>query len=328
MTGRERMSATLRFEEPDRPPHFEIQFQLERQAFGLSFPDGIDTAQGGEKERLVEQCMDIYERIVERFGWDALVVLPPPQDPDGIAAAARRFGSELFIGGIVWGGVWAIDTVTDWDTFALDLMERPELIHEEAERRCRTAEERIDRMSEAGADFLMFASDVGFNGGPFVSPAHFREFVLPYLKRLFDRSRRRGAVPMFHSDGMLMPILGQILEAGPALLQSVDPMAGMDIAEVKHLTYGSMALMGNVRCDHLQGGTPARIRESALYALEHGSPGGGYVYSSSNTIFDGVPLENYEYMLEVFREFCERPGRLPPDRADLSPAAGTPTGPA
>ena len=35
MTGRERFLKTLRFEEPDRPPHFEIWFQLTREAFGV-----------------------------------------------------------------------------------------------------------------------------------------------------------------------------------------------------------------------------------------------------------------------------------------------------
>lgn len=38
MTGCERMLKTLRFEEPDRPPHFEIWFQLAREAFGVEHP--------------------------------------------------------------------------------------------------------------------------------------------------------------------------------------------------------------------------------------------------------------------------------------------------
>ncbi len=38
MTGKERMLKTLRFEEPGRPPHFEIMFELEEDAFGLKFP--------------------------------------------------------------------------------------------------------------------------------------------------------------------------------------------------------------------------------------------------------------------------------------------------
>ena len=305
MTGRERIETTLRFEQPDRPPHFEIQFSLAREAFGINFPPGdeIKEAVGARKDQLLGQCMDVYEKVVDRFGWDAILVLPPPQDPDGIAAAQKRFGDELFVGGIVWDGIWSIGAVKDWDQFALDLFDHPEQIHEEAERRCTQAKERTDRLCDAGADFLLYASDVAFNGGPFISPPQFREFVQPYLKRIFDHCRQRGALPMFHSDGMLMPILDQILEAGPALLQSIDPMAGMDIAEVKRLTYGKMALMGNVRCDYLQHGTPEQIRGSALYALEHGSPGGGFVFSSSNTIFSGVPLANYECMVDTLRAF-------------------------
>ncbi len=32
MTGKERVLKTLRFEEPDQPPHFEIMFELEKEA--------------------------------------------------------------------------------------------------------------------------------------------------------------------------------------------------------------------------------------------------------------------------------------------------------
>ena len=295
------MLKALRFEEPDRPPHFEMWFQLTREAFGADHPkyDAATTRAG--KERLLEQGMDVYEHIVERFGWDALMVLEPPQDADGVAAAKRRFGERLLVGGIVWSGIWSIDIIKDWDKFSEDLFDRPETVHEGAERLYKIAEDRVNRMTEAGADFLMFASDVGFNGGPFLSPTQFREFVTPYLARLCALTRQRGAIPMMHSDGQLMPVLDQIMEAGPAVLQSIDPMAGMDIAEVKRLTYGKMALMGNVRCDHLQHGTREQIRESAEYCLDHGAPGGGYIFSSSNTIFRGVPLENYEYMVQVYR---------------------------
>lgn len=300
------MLKTLRFEEPDRPPHFEMWFQLTREAFGVEHPKYPGNTSADEKKRLLEQGMDVYEHIVRKFGWDALMVLEPPQDPDGIAAARRRFGRDLLVGGIVWEGVWSIDIVKDWDRFSADLFDHPGKVHEGAERLYRIAEDRVNRMVDAGADFLMFASDVGFNGGPFLSPTQFREFVTPYLARLCALTRQRGAIPMMHSDGMLMPVLDQIMEAGPAVLQSIDPMAGMDIAEVKRLTYGKMALMGNVRCDYLQHGTPEQIRESTEYCLKHGTPGGGYIFSSSNTVFRGVPLENYETMVSVYRESAGR----------------------
>ena len=45
-----------------------------------------------------------------------------------------------------------------------------------------------------------------------------------------------------------------------------------------------------------------------VYAMKgETSPGGGYIFGTSNTIFPGMPLRNYELMLQVFREFCARP---------------------
>jgi uroporphyrinogen decarboxylase len=145
---------------------------------------------------------------------------------------------------------------------------------------------------------------VAFNSGPFISPAQFAEFVTPYLHRQVQHVRKHGVIPFVHTDGNIMPILDDYLSLGAACFQSVDPMAGMDIAEVKRRCQGRMALMGNVQCNLLQDGPKEAIRESALYCLEHAAPGGGYIFGTSNTIFPGMPLENYEYMLRVYREFC------------------------
>jgi len=308
MTGRERMLAALRFEETDRPPHFEIMFELEQEAFGVRFPrrDMWQRCDDYEKDRLIDGCMMIYDRIVEHYQWDALAVFWPWSDPEGVRAAKRTFGDRILIGSIVGHSVWSIEHVKDWTQFAVDLAEHPDAIHAEAEQMTRRAIERIDRLVDAGAEFIHLVNDVAFNNGPFVSPAQFREFIAPYLARQVGHIRDRGSIPFVHSDGDIMPILDDYLGLDAACFQSVDPMAGMDIAEVKRRCHGKMALMGNVQCSLLQDGPKEAIRDSALYCLEHASPGGGYIFGTSNTVFPGMPLENYEYMLDVFHEFCAR----------------------
>lgn len=63
MSGKERMLKPLRFEAPDRPPHFEIMFELECEAFGLRCPDRHSWAglSHAKKEAQIELCMTIYE---------------------------------------------------------------------------------------------------------------------------------------------------------------------------------------------------------------------------------------------------------------------------
>ena len=303
------MLKTLRFEEPDRPPHFETMFELEHEAFGLRFPDRHSWAgmSATQKAHAIGQCMEIYASIVERYQWDALAVYWPWSDPDGVIAAKKIFGDHILLGSMVGGGIWAIECISDWEEFACALKERPEHIHETAREKSHQAIAKIDQMADAGADFVHLVNDVAYNTGPFVSPTDFREFMLPYLAEQVAHIRKRGMIPFVHTDGNIMTILDDYLSLGAACFQSVDPMAGMDIAEVKRRCHGKMALMGNVQCSLLQEGPDEAIRRSALYCLENASPGGGYIFGTSNTIFPGMPLRNYEKMLEVFREFCARP---------------------
>ena len=46
-------------------------------------------------------------------------------------------------------------------------------------------------------------------------------------------------------------------------------------------------------------GTDEDVIQSALYAIEHGKPGGGYIFSFSNCIFNGIAPERYQLMLQL-----------------------------
>ncbi len=308
MTGKERMLKTLGFEEPDRPPHLEVMFELEQEAFGLRFPDRAAWAgcTRVEKERMIGTCMEIYARIVERYAWDALLVFWPWSDPDGVRAAKAAFGDTILIGSIVGNTTWAIENISDWMEFSVALAQRPDVLHEVAEQKTRAAIRSFDGLADAGADFIHVVNDVAFNQGPFIAPDRFSEFITPYLARQVGHIRDRGVIPFVHTDGNIMPVLDDYLSLGAACFQSVDPMAGMDIAEVKRRCHGRMALMGNVQCSLLQDGPAEAIRQSALYCLENAAPGGGYIFGTSNTVFPGMPLTNYEYMLEVYGQHCAR----------------------
>lgn len=313
MTGRERMLKTLNFEQPDRPPHFETMFELEQEAFGLSFPERTEWGEctAVRKREMVAQCMEIYARIIDTYGWDALAVYWPWADPDGVRAAQKVFGSTTLIGSIVGNCCWSIECIDDWMEFSVNLFERPDKLHAQAREKCDRAKTRIDQLADAGADFILLVNDIADNQGPFMRPEQMRDLVFPYLGECVQHVRERDCLPFIHTDGNTIDILDDMIALDAACYQSVDPMAGLDIAKVKKRCHGKLALMGNVQCSLLQDGPKEAIRESAEYALTHGAPGGGYIFSSSNTIFKGLPLANYEYMLEVYRESCRNNNHKP-----------------
>jgi uroporphyrinogen decarboxylase len=153
-----------------------------------------------------------------------------------------------------------------------------------------------------GLDGFALCTDYCFNTGPFLSPTMFAEFTAPYLAKLIQGYRAMGFYTIKHTDGNIMPILDQLVQANPHALHSLDPQAGVDIAEVKRLYGEKVCLIGNVNCGTLDTGTDEDAIESAGYALRHGMPGGGYIFSTSNCIYNGMRLERYELMLDVWRQ--------------------------
>src|SRR5210317_2030635 len=151
MTGKERILKALRFEETDRPPHFESMFELEKEAFGLNFPDrnSWEGCSSEQKKQKIDSCMKIYSRIVEQYKWDALCVYWPWSGPDGVRAAKKLFGDSILIGGFVGMTVWSIENVGDWMQFSIDVAENPEKIHEVAKQKLQQALNLIDQMADA-----------------------------------------------------------------------------------------------------------------------------------------------------------------------------------
>ena len=91
----------------------------------------------------------------------------------------------------------------------------------------------------------------------------FGEFIQPYLDQIIAEARKDGLYTIKHTDGNIMPILDQIVDCKPHAIHSLDPMAGVDIKEVKQLVGDKVCLCGNVHCAALQTGTEQEVIESA-----------------------------------------------------------------
>ena len=78
----------------------------------------------------------------------------------------------------------------------------------------------------------------------------------------------------------------------------------MSIPEVRKLIGNDSALIGNVNCGLLQTGTAEECRADVLRSLREGmATGRGYIFSTSNCAYTGLPLARYEMMIELWREY-------------------------
>jgi uroporphyrinogen decarboxylase len=169
------------------------------------------------------------------------------------------------------------------------------------------AEEVVKR----GVKIVYTGDDFAGEKGPLMSPAHFRELFFPGLRRVIQGYKALGLYVIKHTDGMIWPLMDMILESGIDCLDPIDPIAGMDLAEVKAKVGQRVALKGNVDCAHLMTlGTPEQVAAATKNALRIGAPGGGYILSSSNSIHSSVKPENYAAMLATLKEHGSYPIRL------------------
>ena len=322
---------------PDEVPTFELEFQLSEEFFGISLneprisdPSVYNTLSPKEVERISCELADKYARVYgtataydiggaalsgdpekdAKPGLDyAIIPIYSPHWSDvthPVTKAFRKhlrehFGETRLFGGH-GDGTFAIPDGNDMYEFSYRLFDEPEAVLAEAKAMAERAIENNKRQREAGLDVALLCSDYCYNSGPFLSPKMFDEFITPFLAKICKAGRETGLYVIKHTDGNIMPIIDSLVAAGPHALHSIDPMAGVDIREVKHLYSDRVALCGNVHCAALQTGTDEEVQASAEYCLTYGKEGGGYIFATSNIPFKGMPPERYQMILDIWKK--------------------------
>ncbi|MCR5694683.1 MAG: uroporphyrinogen decarboxylase family protein [Clostridia bacterium] len=335
-TPAKRAICALNLGRPDEIPTFELEFQLSEEFFGypLSLPElskeTIGTLTEPELEKAGIDLADRYARVYgdktaydiggaaisgdeekdRRKGLDYCII--PVYSPrwrdlgSTLTKTFRRrlrehFGDTRLFGGH-GDGTFAIPDGTKMYEFAYRTVDDPEGLKAEAEWYCNNAIEHNKRQHAAGLDVALLCADYCYNSGPFLSPAMFDEFIFPYLERIIRAGREDGMLMIKHTDGNIMPIIDSLVAAHPHALHSLDPMAGVDIREVKRKYGDKVALCGNVHCAALQTGTVQEVTESAEYCLRYGGENGGYIFTTSNIPFKGMPPERYSLILDIWKK--------------------------
>ncbi len=300
-----RMETLLAGGIPEIPPTWELGFQIEKSFFGLD-PDLVREANytsSEAKERAWwEYRAGVFERLVDELGWGAV---RGGRSAAEIEVTSARLQGKALIAAYDDVGVFWMPTGAEMMDFVVRLFERPGELHQEAREKCRKAKRFFHEAVAAGADFFMLTYDFGFNDAPFVSPAHFSEFIAPYLAEVVAEIHTLGKRALLHSDGCLNGILDQIHSTGVDGYHSIDPQGRMDIRTVRE-AYPDWILMGNVACNCLQDVNEDEIRQSVRYCMKYGGIGRPYIFSASNVIYDGMPAESYRIMLDEYKNCIER----------------------
>lgn len=314
MTPKERfMKALDRQLLTGRVPHFELVFFLTMEALRKVHPSQRNYSQWDqmeEKERQLHlhDIADLYIAVAERYEHSAIFVHPAGGMHDfetvcQLLSLIKEKSNDKYFLMMHGDPTYSVPGGDQLLEFTYLLADNPEKLKADAAKNVENAILRAKQFAERGVlDGFAMCADYCFNDNPFLSPDQFSEFVTPYLKETIAAYREMGFYTIKHTDGNIMPILDQLLDCKPHALHSLDPQGGVDMAEIKRLAGDQVCLIGNVNCGLLDTGTEEEAIESTRYALKHGMPGGGYIFSSSNCVYTGMRLSRYELMHRIWQK--------------------------
>jgi uroporphyrinogen-III decarboxylase len=237
----------------------------------------------------------------------------PPQAEPGLAgvrvavSAAKEKG--IFVLG--WGDVAYPGSSPYLPLFLTTMITEPELIHRYMEVTTAGALSFIRAQLEAGVDGIIGGNDWCFKSGPMFSPANFRKFFVPSMHKIVELCHSYGVPYIKHLDGNTTKLLDILVrEVEIDAHHPLEPSAGMDIFALKKQYGDQITLIGNLDCGELlTTGSPDQVVKQAQTLIQQVAPGGGYIFSSSNSIHDGVKLENLYAMLETVKSYGRYPIR-------------------
>lgn len=229
---------------------------------------------------------------------------PPPADEPLLVYSAMREemtqrGLDLPI--LAPGyrhGVW-----TDVDLMQTMIL-APQVAHRHFQLATVQALALIDKYASLGMEQVGVGGDFAGNR-PIISPALYREFIVPQVRTLSRYLHELGMYAINASDGDLWSVIDDFLlgcEVDGYL--EIDFYAGMDLTRLKKGYGDRIVLYGNLDCGTvLSFATPDQVRRHTLDCLEAGAGNGGHILCASNAITASVPLENYLAAVNAYRDY-------------------------
>ena len=149
-------------------------------------------------------------------------------------------------------------------------------------------------LSEAPITAIYFWEDMAYCAGPLISPAMFREFMLPRYRKITDLARSHGVDLSFvDSDGDVRRLIPLWLAAGISGVYPMEVAAGMDVVQLRK-EYGRDLLMtGGIDKRILVRGP--RAIDAELEAKVPLVEQGGYIPHIDHAIPHDVPYAHFAY---------------------------------
>jgi uroporphyrinogen-III decarboxylase len=160
--------------------------------------------------------------------------------------------------------------------------------------------------ADGALDGMVIWGDVAYTRDVFFSPQYWRKYFKPIVRRIVDECHAHGLPVMYHGCGNVQRIFEDFIECGVDAYNPLEAKAGQDVVELRRRFGHRMGFCGNLDVLTWANGTRDEIKAMVLRKL-NAAKGGGFIVQSDHSVPSNVSGQNYEYVVDLVREY----GRYP-----------------
>lgn len=178
--------------------------------------------------------------------------------------------------------------------------DQPKLYHRICEELSDWHLRMIEKLSRyVQADFMTFAEDMSYNLGPMISEEMFREFMLPYYKKVIPEIKKHQTRVFVDSDGDITQAVPWFLEAGIEGILPLEQQSGVSLSKLRE-TYPRLLMIGGFDKRCMFYGSQAVEKE--IQRLLPVVKKGGYLMAMDYQTPPGTSMETYRAYVRLMRE--------------------------
>jgi uroporphyrinogen decarboxylase len=159
-------------------------------------------------------------------------------------------------------------------------------------------------LSQISVDCVHFWEDMAYRSGPLISPAAFREFMMPAYKKVTDFLKGHGiSVIVVDSDGNVETLIPLFLESGLTGMYPFEVQAGNDIVAIRE-QYPKMHIIGGIDKIKISNGKDAideELNAKVPFMLEKL----GYIPHVDHLVHPDISWDDFCYYRTRLKEMIE-----------------------
>ena len=232
---------------------------------------------------------------------------PDPNRPELYKEAIcvlEKFHDEYWIVGVtpttIFESAWAL---RGYEQLLIDLATQPDKANQVLDIPYSYHKIVTQRLVSLGVDMIWLGDDIGGQHAMLMSPIMWRQYFKPRMADLIAslRAINPRIKIAYHTDGVVYPIIPDLIEIGLDVLNPIQPMA-MDPVRLKKEYGRNLCFWGSLDIQQtLPFGTPEQVKTEVITRLKTIGRGGGLLIGPTHNLQLDTPLDNFWAMIETIR---------------------------